>query len=439
MAERRLKRLAKLGALTGRVAGRTLRDRAKGAVRRGAARGQNVLSNETAEDITNTLGRLKGVAMKAGQQLAMVASHMDLPEEIQRKLELLHDTAEPIPFDQIETALREELGGDLSTHFTFVDPNPLGTASLAQAHAARTHSDEEIVLKVMHDGVRESLETDLLTLKGMVLGSRALGRSSGEANDVFDEISTHLRLELDYLQESANIHTFHTLFGNDARFRVPKLHPQWCTERVLAMDRIPGLPHREFLETASPEARQRAGLSLAEWFFESTFRHRVLHADPHPGNFLFDIDGTMGVVDFGCVKRFNEFFIGQYAAIVMHAFEQDYDALRDTCVEMGLWDGRRSEAGDIIVAFCDAVVAPWRHGETELGSGDDLVQRVKPIVGKIWKYPEIRGAKDMVLLHRTLGGLYSFAREFRVRADWKALMWPHLIHAIDVSEGRIAS
>ena len=84
MAERRLQRLAKLGALTGRVAGRSLRDRAKGVVKRGAARTQNVLSNETAEDITNTLGRLKGVAMKAGQQLAMVASHMDLPEEIQK-------------------------------------------------------------------------------------------------------------------------------------------------------------------------------------------------------------------------------------------------------------------------------------------------------------------------------------------------------------------
>ena len=147
----------------------------------------------------------------------------------------------------------------------------------------------------------------------------------------------------------------------------------------------------------------------------------------------------MGVVDFGCVKRFNEFFIGQYAYIVMHAFEGNYDALRDKCVDMGLWDGRRNEAGDIIVSFCDAVVAPWRHGETVLGSGDDLVQRVKPIVGQIWKYPEIRGAKDMVLLHRTLGGLYSFAREFQVRADWKEVMWPYLHHAIDVSEGRIAS
>ena len=439
MGKSRLERLARLGALTGRVAGRSIRKKARDVIKKGALRAdpRDLFSNETADDITVTLGRLKGVAMKAGQQLAMVASHLDLPEDIQKKLEKLHAKAEPVAFEEIQSALEAELNGPLQDHFLSVDSTPLGTASLAQAHAAILLDGTPVVIKVMHDGVRESLETDLLTLKGMLLGSRALGRSAGEAKDVFDEIATHLREELDYFQEAVNIHLFHEIHANDPRFRVPKLHPKWCTERILTMDHLPGVPHRAFLAAASPEARQRAGLSLAEWFFEGTFRHRLLHADPHPGNFLFEPDGRMSIVDFGCVKRFDEFFIGQYARIVLYAFEKNHEQLLETCVEMGLWDGKRKAAGDIILEFCEAVVSPWRQGVTELGSGDDLVQRVKPIVGKIWKYPEIRGAKDMVMLHRTLGGLYSFAREFQVRADWGEIMRPHLHYAISVAEGNL--
>lgn len=441
MSESRIKRLAKLGALTSRVAGRSIRDRAKDVLKKGAvkANAKDLFTNETAEDITVTLGRLKGVAMKAGQQLAMVASHMDLPEDIQKKLEKLHAKAEPVPFEQIKATLEAELEGSLTDHFQSVDSTALGTASLAQAHAAVLPDGTRVVIKVMHDGVKESLETDLLTLRGMLLGSRALGRSQDEARDVFDEISTHLRQELDYFQEAVNIHTFYELHHKDSRYRVPQLHPKWCTERILTMDHLPGVTHREFLATATQEAKQRAGLSLAEWFFEGTFKHRVLHADPHPGNFLFESDGRMGVVDFGCVKRFDEFFIGQYARVVKHAFEQDHDALLEICVDMGLWDGRRKGAGEVIIEFCEAVVSPWRNGVTQLGSGDDLVQRVRPIVGRIWKYPEIRGAKDMVMLHRTLGGLYSFAREFEVRADWEQIMRPHLDHAIAVAEGRVTT
>jgi predicted unusual protein kinase regulating ubiquinone biosynthesis (AarF/ABC1/UbiB family) len=439
LSESRFTRLARLGALTGRVAGRSLKEKTKGIIKKRAEGkpSREILNSATAEDITATLGKLKGAAMKAGQQLAMVASHMDLPPEIQRKLERLHSKAEPIPFNTIKSTVESELGGTIQEHFLSFDIHPIGTASLAQAHAARLHDGTDVVVKVMHDGVAESLETDLLTLKGVMLGGRMLGRSSDELHDVFEEVAKHLRQELDYLQEAVNIHTFSQVHAGDERFRIPALHPDWCTQRILTMDRLTGVDFRTFLLTADESSRQRAGVSLAEWFFEGTFRHRLLHADPHPGNFLFEPDGRMGVVDFGCVKRFNEFFVAQYAKLVLHAFDEDHDALLAGCVEMGLWDGSRKEAGEAIIQFCETVVQPWRDGPSVLGSGDDLVQRVKPAAKAVWKYPEIRGAKDMVMLHRTLGGLYSFAKEFRAEGDWGALMKTHLHHAIDVAEGRI--
>ena len=168
-------------------------------------------------------------------------------------------SAEPIPFERIKATLESELDGSIQDHFAWVDPRPLGTASLAQAHAAQTKDGRSIVVKVMHDGVHESLETDLLTLRGIMLNSRAFGRSGDEITDLFDEVAEHLRAELDYLQEAANIHAFSTIFAGDDRFLLPSIHPQWCTERVLAMDRLEGVSLRTFLERGSTAAANVLG------------------------------------------------------------------------------------------------------------------------------------------------------------------------------------
>ena len=167
------------------------------------------------------------------------------------------------------------------------------------------------------------------------------------------------------------------------------------------------------------------------------FHHRVLHADPHPGNYLFGEDGRVAVLDFGCVKRFDEFFLGRYANTVLGALDKDKDATLAACEALGVWDGRRSEAGDAIWAFCEAAVGPWLDGESTLGQEENLVTRCAPATRELWKYPEIRGAKDMVYLHRTLGGLYVLARQLGVRAEWKHVLRSHMTHAVDVAEGRV--
>ncbi|MEL6179215.1 MAG: AarF/UbiB family protein, partial [Myxococcota bacterium] len=191
-----------------------------------------------------------------------------------------------------------------------------------------------------------------------------------------------------------------------------------------------------FIKTASPEAKQRAGITLAELFFEMAFVHRTLHADPHPGNYLFHDDGTVSMLDFGCVKRFNEFWIGTYARAVLAAFEGDRATLLQACRDLGAWTGDDPEAGDAITNFCETVVAPWQVGLYTLGS-DDMLQRVQPHVRRMWSFREIRGPRDIIFLHRTLGGLYTLARRLDVRYDWGAMLRHYLHHAIAVAEGRV--
>ncbi len=432
-----MSRWAKLGALTTRLAGSTLSEKLQDTLRspierlRAAKRAQQ----RRAEMLVSSLSRLKGAAMKLGQQAAVIAQHLDLPPEIQERLATLHDKAEPVPFDVIRATVEHALGGPLADHFVDFDEAPLGTASLAQAHAARLPDGAEVVVKVLHPDIDASVQADLLALRTFLWGGRAAGRPADELRELFAELEERLLEELDYEQEAANIEAFREAFGDDPRVRIPRVYRDLSTARILTLDRLPGKPLGAFVEEATDEARQRAGLHLADFFFEATFLHRTLHADPHPGNFLFEPDGRVGVLDYGCVKRFDAAWIGTYARLVRSALAGDHDDVLAATRELGAWRGDDPEAAQVIVDFCEAVVDPLRHGPYELGADDaDVLSSVRPVTKRMWRYPEIRGPRHLLFLHRTLGGLYTIARRLGARADWPPRMVPHLDQAVAAGE-----
>lgn len=420
-------RWAKLGELTSKLAGDAVAESVANAFRSPLERlrAAKEAQERRAETLVAGLSKLKGAAMKFGQQAALLASNLDLPEEVQARLAVLHDKAEPVPWDTIESALQEALG-DALDQFASIEHTPLGTASLAQAHAATLHDGSSVVVKVLHPGIDDSVEADLLAMKTLLRTGRLVGRGRDEMRDLFDELAEHLREELDYALEADHLDEFSRLFEGDSRFRIPSVYRELSTARVLTLDRIHGVSIDAFLERATPEARRRAGLSLADLFFESTFRHYVLHADPHPGNFLFDEDGRVGVLDFGCVKRFDPVWIATYARLVMAAVDGDAKAILAETRNLGAWTGDDPEAGKVIIDFCDAVMAPLRKGPYHIGPEDHLLERVRPVTERMWKFKEIRGPRHLLFLHRTLGGLYTLMRRLEVTEDWPARMRPHL-------------
>lgn len=419
--------------MTTRLAGGYLKERVRDTLRSAEQRATAAQKAQfqQARMVADRLSRLRGAAMKVGQQAAVLAAHLDLPQDLQDTLGRLHADAEPTPFPLLRDIIIEELG-PIEDAFASLDEAPLGTASLAQAHAATLPDGREVVVKVLHPGVDEHVRADLLALKAMFVSARALGRDKRELDEAFAELSERLMEELDYLIEAGNIHAFTQAFAGDERYRIPQHHPALCTERVLTLDRLRGVPIQRFVADASEEARQRAGIGLAELFLTSTFRHRLLHADPHPGNYLFEPDGRIGILDFGCVKRFTPFWIGAYAKLVLCALERDQDGLLRAVQDLDAWDGSDEESAELILAFCEAVLDPLRSGNVHTigGSDDDITERVAPIITKMWTKRDIRGPRDLIFLHRTLGGMYTLARQLHVTADWEQMLRPHLEYAI---------
>ena len=426
-------RLARLGGLTRKLAGDYVSDRLRGS--EGGVRDRARQRVRQAEHLVETLGGMRGAAMKVGQGLALMADQLELSDDVRAVLSKMHAEGEPVPFSTIERVLDRELDG-WRTHFAHLEPTPLGTASLAQAHLARLHDGSEVVVKVLHEGIEEAVRADLLMMKAVVKSGRIVGRPTGELDEVVDELETHLLQELDYLQEAAHLHLFAEAYADDPRVIVPRYRPEASTERVLTMDRVPGVGIDTFLATASREARQQAGENLAELFFSMAFDRRMLHADPHPGNYLFLPDGRIGLLDFGCVKHFHEFFIGSYARVVLHALAGEREPTLQAVRDLGAWTGDNPAAADAIWQFCDALVAPWRTGTYVIGGAEDtVVERVQPAVRKMWTFREITGPRDVLLLHRTLGGLYTLMRRLEVEDDWRARLTPHLERAVATAAG----
>jgi predicted unusual protein kinase regulating ubiquinone biosynthesis (AarF/ABC1/UbiB family) len=436
----KLTRLARLGGLTSRVASSYVGQKLAGAFRDDAENKKAIdrAHIDNATRIADTFGKLKGAAMKVGQQLAVAASTMDLPPEVAQALGKLHSAAEVVPFASIKADIEASLGKPLAEAYAWFDPQPLGTASLGQAHAARLHDGTEVVVKVLHRGIDGSVSADLMALKAVLVGGRVLQRDREEMDEIFDELRDRLEEECDYLHEAKNLLEFERLWAGDADIRIPRVHPQFSSERVLTMDRLFGVPVDRFVEAATPAARERAGNALAKLYFTSVYKNRTLHADPHPGNYLFEPDGRVGLVDFGCVKRLDGYWLAHYARGALAGIAGDKERCLAHCKEFGGWMGNTPEAGDALWELVDRMAIPFRQASYELGGPDDTVMDDIPdIVKRIMRYPEVRAPRNVIMLHRSLVGLYSMARKLHVRGNWGALAHHQANYAIKQAEAML--
>ncbi|MCB9758523.1 MAG: AarF/ABC1/UbiB kinase family protein [Alphaproteobacteria bacterium] len=435
----KLGRIARLGGLTSRVGSSYLGQRISGVFQdpERRERAMRRLHIENAQKVVGTMGQLKGAAMKVGQQLAQVAEGLDLPDEVAGILSQLNDKAEPIPFDVIREDIEADLDAPVDQLFSRIEPEPLGTASLAQAHAAWLPDGTAVVVKVLHRHIEHSVASDLSALKTMFLTGRILQRDREEIETIFDEIRQRLEEELDYFNEAANLEFFRRAFRDIPGVRVPGTHPSHSGERVLTMDRLTGVPLEAFLESSDPRARQRAGLSLARMFFVSVYELGALHADPHAGNYLFEPDGTVGVLDFGCVKRFDEHWIADYARVAEHGIAGQRAPTMTLLRKMGGLNSDDPRAEQALWDLVDLMAFPFRQGRYTAGSQEDSVQdRIQQLLPRLLRYPEIRTPRNMIYLHRALGGTYAMLRRLETTADWGRMAAPYHAAAIARAEGR---
>lgn len=249
-----------------------------------------------AKKLVAKMGKLKGLAMKAGQ----IASYMPgaLPPAAQEVLAELQASSTPMTFARIDEVLERELGKPGRELFDTIDERPFAAASIGQVHRA-TFEGAPIVVKVQYPGVEDAIRNDLRMVAVIARLSSVGSPLDGAALSA--ELRDRLLEECDYTREAQNQALFATLLARIDGARAPTVVTARSSRRVLASTLADGAPIAALTDQA---IRDRAGQVIFRVCFGLLFRHCIYNADPHPGNYLVDESGDVTFLDFGCVRRF---------------------------------------------------------------------------------------------------------------------------------------
>jgi aarF domain-containing kinase len=264
--------------------------------------------------IFDSMTQMKGAFMKLGQMLSLQAH--TLPEPYLRKLADLQWEAPPMHATLMRMQFRNETGRSPEEVYAEFESEPFAAASLGQVHRARLKTGEPVAVKIQYPGIDRSIDSDFGNLKTMLATIRLSREQYGEVWDAVEEVREHFHREVDYVQEADTVEEFRRLLRDRDDVRIPKVYRDLSTRRVLTLEFIEGKHLRDYLKTKpSQEERDRIGDRLLDLFFRQAFDFGLLHADPHPGNYLFLDGGRIGLLDFGCSKKFDAAFIKEHRSL----------------------------------------------------------------------------------------------------------------------------
>ena len=247
------------------------------------------------------LAALGPTYIKLGQILSM-RKDMFSPEWIEA-LETLQDDAPRLTFAAVREQVEASLGGRLEDLYASFDEQPLGTASIAQTHRARTRDGDDVVVKVQRPGIEATMRSDLdlLYVSAQILEASIDEMQLFGVVSIVEEFEKGLLKELNFHQELANLLEFRRNLDPTRKVTVPRPYPELSTRTVLTMQFFAGRPIRK-LVPKSPEA-QAAVNEIVYTAFKQVLVDGVFHGDPHAGNLLCAEDGTLCMIDLGMVGR----------------------------------------------------------------------------------------------------------------------------------------
>lgn len=276
-----------------------------------------------------------GMFVKLGQ---LLATRPDLvPPEALAELGRLHAAAAPLSRDEVERVLAEETGRSIEEVFSEFDWVPLGSASIAQAHAARLTDGREVVVKVRRPGLEGQVEKDLaisLWLAGMAERRTEWGEVYG-VTDLAEEFADALRAELDFRIEARYAIETYEGVGNHPDIRVPEIITTMTTERMLVMERLAGVPLSNMEAGRDPDELRSFADALCRSQVGAMLDGERFHGDPHPGNVLILDDDTLGLIDFGIAGRLDVFERGAVLQMLVAIGLQQPSLLYESMVSIG--------------------------------------------------------------------------------------------------------
>ncbi|KAI5999734.1 ABC1 family-domain-containing protein [Pisolithus marmoratus] len=325
------------------------------------------LHERVADRIYNLLTSNGGLYIKLGQAIGANAALM--PRPMQDRFSRLFDDAPQIPYSSVLSVFRSEFGRlpvGPDGVFAEFEERAVASASIAQVHRARLKSGEWVAVKIQKPDVSKQVEWDLGAFR--IVMWMFENWFDMPVYFAVDFISSHLRQELDFLQEARNAITTAEFVAKEPRLsgkvHIPKVYTEYSTRRVLTAEWVDGVrlsdrpgirklmgednsiePHPLHLPLEG--IRLRGGFrtimqTMVELFSAQMFSWGWVHCDPHPGNIIIrphpqrQMDPQLVLLDHGLYVKVGEEFRRKYAELWRALLATDWDTVKAITTSWGI-------------------------------------------------------------------------------------------------------
>ncbi len=369
------------------------------------------LEKQNAKELFESFASLKGSALKVAQMLSQ--DSMNLSHNFTEQFQKAQYSVPPMSAPMAIQAFKKSVGESPEKVFDKFNPNAVAAASLGQVHEAWKNG-KKLAVKIQYPGVADSIKSDLKLMRP--IAKQVLKVSSEELEPYMNELETKLLEETNYTNEVKNSLEFKDACKELENIVFPNYYPELCTDRVIVMDWLEGVHMKEFL-AQNPTQEQKNQVAQNIWnFYEFQF-HKIhkINADPHPGNFLFRPDNTVGVIDFGCTKEFAGKVYEDYFGLANYELYNDKIKLRKVFFDLEILrpsdsEERIQELMDLFSTLSKMIAKPYQYKTFFFGDQEFLeeVNQISKIAASIG---EIRGKKDFLFVNRTFFGIFSLMKE----------------------------
>jgi len=407
----RLRRYAQVGAAVGGLAARLGAERYLGVA----------LDKERhAADLRAALGGLKGPLMKVAQMLSTIPDA--LPEAYVQELIQLQSNAPSMGWPFVRRRMAAELGPDWEACFASFEREAAAAASLGQVHRATARDGTRLACKLQYPDMQSAVEADLRQLKLAFSIYERYDRAVS-TREIHREISARLREELDYRRETGHMQLYALMVALEKAVHVPEVIADLSTARLLTMTWIDG---RRLLEEAAEPVERRNAVARAmfrAWYVPFYF-YGVIHGDPHLGNYSVRPDGTVNLLDFGCIRVFPPAFVG--GVIDLYKALRDGDrALAVSAYETWGFKDLSNDTIDVLNRWAAFVYAPLLEDRPRLieetNSGVYGRAVAEKVHAELRRLGGVTPPREFVLMDRAAIGLGSVFLHLKAEVNWHRL------------------
>ena len=423
----KVQRAAKFISTGAKVGGNYVKHYAKKMVN--PSMNKDELHQNNASDIYNSLSELKGSALKVAQMMSMDKNL--LPRAYQDKFTMAQYSAPPLSYPLVVKTFQKYFQQTPEQLFDTFTRSAVNAASIGQVHQA-TKGGKTLAIKIQYPGIADSVSSDLRLVRPFAL--RLLNMNEKELDHYMGEVEERLLEETDYNLEIARSREISEACAHIPNIRFPKYYDALSSEQIITMDWIEGKHIKEWMDTQpSQAARNQVGQALWDFYHHQVHNLNQVHADPHPGNFIIQKGGTLGIIDFGCVKVIpKDFYTGYFSLIKKDLlineaelnqifYDLEFISNKDTDVEKAFFSAIFSE-------MISLLGTPF-HVEKFDFSDNEFFNQIFQLGDRIAndkmfrKSNQARGSRHGLYVNRTYFGIYNLLNQLQAEVVTTKPAW----------------